>query len=106
MVPSKKVAELVFTSNHATFGSIPDFFGGLTNLTALALSDNPFIGNIPGKALVSLWLSFQHLATTFTCCADIVEKRRICLWSNALFVLIWQIIHSLATFLIWIDPYR
>ena len=52
MVPSKKVVELVFTSNHATFGSIPDFFGGLTNLTALGLTDNPFKGNIPGKALV------------------------------------------------------
>ena len=61
MVPSKKLGELVYTSNHATFGSIPDFFGGLTNLTALGLSSNPFIGNIPGKASnISVNLKTPH----------------------------------------------
>ncbi len=50
-LPSKKLAKLSYIGNINTYGDIPEFLGGLTNLSVLHLEDNSFNGSVPGKTL-------------------------------------------------------
>lgn len=48
--PSKKLAKLSYIGNIRTYGDIPEFLGGLTNLSVLHLEDNSFNGSVPGES--------------------------------------------------------
>ena len=49
-LPSKKLAKLSYIGNINTYGDIPEFLGGLTNLSVLHLEDNSFNGSVPGES--------------------------------------------------------